>query len=1051
MKKAILFLLIFIAYSTSAKQMEWNDPAINALNRADMHTNYFAYNPADMVAMGKESSINFKSLNGNWRFNWVRNAEERPTNFHLPNFNDSGWDNLQVPAIWELNGYGDPMYVNSGYQWRPHQMRYSTNIPTENNHVGSYRRVINIPAEWKGKDIFVHFGAVSSNIYLWVNGKFVGYSEDSKLEAEFELTKYLKQGDNLIAFQVFRWCDGTLFEDQDFFRFSGVARDCYLYARNKSRISDIRITPKLDAQYRDASLDIKLELEGKGVVELTLTDSEGKVVAKKKTTQSTSLDVTNPTKWSAECPNLYTLTAKMGNEIIPIQVGFRKIEIKNAQVLVNGAPVLFKGANRHEIDPNGGYVVSRERMGQDIKLMKQLNINAVRTCHYPDANYWYELCDKYGIYVIAEANVETHGMSYWEHTLAKKPEFALAYLERNQRNVQRSFNHPSIIFWSLGNEAGMGDNFVACYDWIKNEDPSRICQYENATNFMRDDIRKGSMSVAEAFEKHKFEFSKTDIYAPMYASLRECELYLKNTPPKPLIQCEYAHAMGNSMGGFKEYWDVIRKYPEYQGGFIWDFVDQSIHWKGEKGVDIYAYGGDFNTYDPSDNNFCNNGIVSPDRKYNPHAYEVAYIHQNIWTTALDLTKGEIEIYNEYFFRDLSNFYMEWQLLSNGVVLQEGIENEVNVAPQQKRTISLGMNIKDICPKNEILLNIKYKLKSAETLLPAGYVLAYNQLEVKPYIFNELEIKNVNIVNNTITEPTIKSNPKQWRQANDIFHTIVVGENFQIDFLKSNGFISRIEVDGVNLLKNDSHIAPNFWRAPTDNDMGAKLNTKNAVWKNPTLKLLSMTDSLINGLAVIEAKYKILEVDTELKMTYTINNEGVILVTQKISANKDKEVPALLRYGMTLQMPKNFDEVEFYGRGPYENYADRKSSATIGLYKQSVTEQFYPYIRPQECGTKSDLRWWKVLNKSGIGLEFHSNAPFSASALNYSIESLDDGVEKNQRHSSEVSQVDHTAICVDKFQTGLAGINSWGAVALEQYQIPYKDYEFKLLIRPTSYR
>ena len=564
MKKQLLSCCLAALGLTTAIQAqnfnEWKDPEVNSVNRSAMHTNYFAYASADEAKAGsKEDSQNFMTLNGLWKFNWVRNADARPTNFYQTSFNDKGWDNIKVPAVWELNGYGDPIYVNVGYAWRNQFQNNPPLVPTENNHVGSYRKEIVLPADWKGKDIFAHFGSVTSNMYLWVNGRYVGYSEDSKLEAEFDLTNYLKPGKNLIAFQVFRWCDGSYLEDQDFFRYSGVGRDCYLYARDKKRIQDIRVTPDLDSQYKDGTLNIAIDMKGSGTVALDLTDAQGKSVAtadlKGSGKLNTTINVANPAKWTAETPNLYTLTATLKNgstvtEVIPVKVGFRKIELTGGQILVNGQPVLFKGADRHEMDPDGGYVVSLERMIQDIKVMKQLNINAVRTCHYPDDNRWYDLCDQYGLYVVAEANVESHGMGYGDKSLAKNPIYAKAHMERNQRNVQRGYNHPSIIFWSLGNEAGMGPNFEHCYTWIKNEDKTRAVQYEQAGTS---------------------EF--TDIFCPMYYDYNNCIKYCEGNIDKPLIQCEYAHAMGNSQGGFKEYWDITRKYPKYQGGFIWDFVD----------------------------------------------------------------------------------------------------------------------------------------------------------------------------------------------------------------------------------------------------------------------------------------------------------------------------------------------------------------------------------------------------------------------------------------------------------------------------------------------
>lgn len=1031
MKRQLLTCcLAMCSLATMAQHDEWKNPEINAVNRAPMHTNYFAYSSSEEAAKAdKENSSNFMTLNGIWKFNWVKNADARPTDFYRTDYNDKGWGQMKVPGVWEMNGYGDPIYVNVGYAWRSQYKNNPPYVPIENNHVGSYRKEIIIPAEWSEKEIFAHFGSVTSNMYLWVNGKYVGYSEDSKLEAEFNLTKYLKPGKNLIAFQVFRWCDGTYLEDQDFFRYSGVGRNCYLYSRNKKYIQDIRVTPDLDSNYTNGTLNVALNLNGSGTVELNLTDPAGKSVATAQVNgngqKSVVMDVSNPEKWTAETPNLYTLTATLKNgsntlEVIPVKVGFRKIELKGGQILVNGQPVLFKGVDRHEMDPDGGYVVSRERMLQDILRMKQLNINAVRTCHYPDDNLWYDLCDQYGIYVVAEANIESHGMGYGKETLAKNPSYKKAHMERNQRNVQRGYNHPSIIFWSLGNEAGYGPNFEQCYTWIKNEDKTRAVQYEQAgTN----------------------EF--TDIFCPMYYDYDACKKYSEGNIDKPLIQCEYAHAMGNSQGGFKEYWDLIRKYPKYQGGFIWDFVDQSNHWKNKDGIDIYGYGGDFNKYDASDNNFNDNGLISPDRRPNPHAHEVGYFYQSIWTTPGDLSKGEIKVYNENFFRDLSAYYMEWQLLANGEVMQTGVVQDLNVAPQQTATLKLNLNTEKVCPCKELLLNVTYKLKAAETLMPAGSTVAYDQLTIRPYTAKALELKNQKASNLDIVVPVIKDN--------DHNYLIVEGENFIIEFNKHNGYLSRYEADGMQLLNPGAQLTPNFWRAPTDNDYGAGLQHRYAVWKNPGLKLTSLKQSIENEQAIVQAEYEMKAVKGKLFLTYVINNEGAVKVTQKMEAGKEEKVSDMFRFGMQMQMPENFNEVEYYGRGPVENYADRNHSTLIGKYRQTVAEQFYPYIRPQETGTKTDLRWWRVLNISGNGLQFVGDAPFCASALNYSIESLDDGVQKDQRHSPEVAKAPFTNLCIDKVQMGLGCVNSWGTLPLEKYRVPYQDYEFSFILTPVRHK
>lgn len=1027
-RKVLICALASVGLTAFAQQPEWQDPNVNAINRAAMHTNYFAYESEQAALKGcRLASDNYMTLNGTWKFNWVQNADQRPTDFYKVDFNDKGWDNIRVPGVWELNGYGDPIYVNVGYPWRSQYKNNPPYVPTVNNHVGTYRKEIELPADWKGRQIMAHFGSVTSNMYLWVNGKFVGYSEDSKLEAEFDLTKYLRPGKNIIAFQVFRWCDGTYLEDQDFFRYSGVGRDCYLYTRTANHIEDIRITPDLDAQYKDGTLQIDIQMKGKGTVDLKLLDKEGKEVTtaqvKGSGKQTASMTVSNPAKWTAETPNLYTLVANLQEngkiiESIPVKVGFRKIELKNGQILVNGQAVLFKGADRHEMDPDKGYVVSRERMIQDIKRMKELNINAVRTCHYPDNNLWYDLCDEYGIYVVAEANIESHGMGYGDETLAKNPLFAKAHLERNQRNVQRGYNHPSIIFWSLGNEAGFGPNFEACYKWIKAEDKTRAVQYEQAgTN------------------------EYTDIFCPMYYSYESCENYSKGNIDKPLIQCEYAHAMGNSQGGFKEYWDLVRKYPKYQGGFIWDFVDQSARWYTKDGKEFYGYGGDFNRYDASDNNFQNNGLISPDRVPNPHAHEVGYIYQNIWVKPVDLQKGEISIYNENFFRDLSDFYAEWQLLANGEVLQSGIINDLKVGPQQTVNQKLNYTLDNICPCKEVLLNVAFKLKNTETLLPAGFAVAQQQLSVREYKAPENLLTEKKIAHDYTPTPVVEDN--------DSYYLIVKGENFHIDFERRSGYLSLYDVNGLSILDEGAQLTPNFWRAPTDNDMGAGLQKKYLAWKNPEIKLTSLEHATENGLVVVTAKYDMPTVSAKLTLTYRINKEGAIEVTQSMTTDKNAKVSNMFRFGMRAALNKNLSNIQYYGRGPIENYSDRNNSTNIGKYAQTVDEQFYSYIRPQETGTKTDIRWWNQTNKGGNGIQLVGKTPFSASALHYTMESLDDGLEKDQRHSELVPQTDCVNFCIDKVQMGLGCVNSWGALPLDKYMVPYQDYEFTFVIKPIQ--
>ena len=1029
MKKNILTCYLLLVCTTLSSQTfnEWKDPVVNEVNRSPMHTSYFAYQNDHSALKGcKEASQNFMSLNGIWKFLWVKDADKRPMNFYKISYDDKSWDNMQVPGLWALNGYGDPVYVNYGYPWRNQFAGEPPAIPVADNQVGSYRKEIIIPADWKGKEIFAHFGAVSSNMYLWVNGQFVGYSEDSKLEAEFNLSRYLKPGKNLIAFQVFRWCDGSYLEDQDFLRLAGVGRDCYLYVRNKKYIQDIRVTPDLDAQYLNATLHVAMNLKGGGTVDLKLLDPLGKEIVAtsvKGTGQiQTRMEVANPGKWSAENPILYTLIATLKDkgdvvEVIPVNVGFRKIELKNAQILVNGQPVLFKGVNRHEMDPDNGYYLSPQRMIQDIKIMKAFNINAVRTSHYPNDNLWYDLCDRYGLYVVAEANVESHGIG-GHKTLARNPLFAKAHLERNQRNVQRSYNHPSIIFWSLGNEAGFGANFEACYTWIKNEDKTRAVQYEQA-------------------KINEF----TDIFCPMYQDYEGNREYCEGDIDKPLIQCEYTHAMGNSLGGFKEYWDLIRKYPKYQGGFIWDFVDQSLRWKNKEGVSFYAYGGDWNPYDASDNNFMDNGLINPDRQPNPHMYEVGYFYQSIWVTPVDLPNGAINVYNENFFRNLDDYYLEWELQADGEIVRKGMVGKLNVAPQQTATVQLGYTMDDICQDKELLLNIMFKLKKAESLLPAGHVVAKKQLTILPYKTPDLAISNMPNSNIKVCAPTVIEN--------DVNYLIVEGEHFRLDFDKHDGYLCKYEINGRQLLNEGSKLTPNFWRAPTDNDLGAGLQKKYAAWKNTGIYLNELEQKVENDLVIVNSEYTMEAVKAKLYLTYTINNCGAVKITQKMTVDQSATVSDLFRFGMQVQICEELEQVSYYGRGPIENYSDRNNSTWLGKYRQTVSDQFYSYIRPQENGTRTDIRWWKLMDKGGNGLKLIADAPCSVSALHYSIEVLDDGERKEQRHSEFLPCVDYINLCIDKVQMGVGGVNSWGALPLKDYRLPYQDYEFSFLLQPVT--
>ena len=1023
---------------------EWHDLQVNTLNRMPMHTNFFPFKNYEEAKMGDpKRSENYLSLHGDWKFNWVENADQRPTRFYETDFNDTAWGNMPVPGNWELHGYGDPVYLNVGFAWRGHFKNNPPQVPVKDNHVGSYRRTITLPAAWKGKQVIAHFGSVTSNIYLWVNGRFVGYSEDSKVAPEFDLTPYLKEGDNLIAFQCFRWCDGSYCEDQDFWRLSGLARDTYLYARDKKTYQeDLRITPDLTDNYTNGTLTIDAKTQNGTALIHQLLDAEGNLVTSTHATGGkTQLKVPNVHKWTAETPYLYTLRTivvdsrvKKGQQpkkadedayvaVTNQKVGFRKVEIRNAQLLVNGQPVLIKGADRHEIDPDGGYVVSRERMVQDIRIMKQLNINAVRTSHYPNDPMWYDLCDEYGIYVVAEANQESHGFQYGDDAPSKKPMFALQILQRNQNNVQTYFNHPSIITWSLGNETADGPNFAAAYKWIKQYDPSRPVQWE-----------RGGV-----------DGPSTDIACPMYRTHQWCEDYARDdSKTRPLIQCEYNHTMGNSSGGFKEYWDLVRKYPKFQGGFIWDFVDQGLRAKDKNGVEIYKYGGDYNDYDPSDNNFNCNGIVSPDRVPNPHAYEIAYWHQNIWAEPVDLKAGKISVYNENFFRNLDNYKLVWTVLKNGKAVQTGEVEQLDVQPQQRCEIALPIKTDSLCPHAELLLNVDFVLKTAEPLLDAGTRVAYNQFEMQQGACFR-KVPNTPAVD--------KDTRLSLRNKSGESQVVVSNNHFTVAFNRVSGLLATYNVDGKSMLGQGGTLKPNFWRAVTDNDMGAGVQKSNRIWREPKLQLVAFNSALDkkNNKADVHVEYDMPEVGAQLTLTYSVMADGSMRVTQQMTPKTADERPFLLRYGMVMQLPYDMQVSEFYGRGPIENYADRKLSQNVGIYKQTADEQFYPYIRPQETGTKCDIRWWKQTNDKGFGFRIVSPELFSASALHYSIADLDEGLEKAQRHSPQVPKSKYTELCIDLGQTGVGGVNSWSkeAIALPPYRLPYKQYTFTFTLVPQK--
>ena len=1022
-----LAMLSMSSGALAQSESRWQNVNINQQNREPRRANFFAFENLEKAqSFDKKKSANYLSMEGMWKFNFVKDHNKRPANFFALKYDDSQWKDFPVPGLFELNGYGDATYKNIGYAWATQFDPNPPYISELNNYTGSYRRTFELPKNWKGKDVYFHVGSATSNLTLWVNGKYVGYSEDSKVAAEFNISKYLKPGKNLIAMQVMRWCDGSYFEDQDFWRFTGIAREVYLYARPKLHAADIRLNAALENNYQDGVLNYKVSLKGgKTDVAFTLCDKDGKQIAQATGAQGV-IKVPKVNAWTAETPYLYkayiTLKNKQGAaEVIPQKVGFRNVEIKNAQLLVNGQPVLVKGADRHEMDPDGGYVVSLERMIQDIKIMKQLNINAVRTSHYPCDPRWYDLCDEYGIYITAEANLESHGMGYEEKSLAKFPEYIVPHIERNEGNVKPLINHPSVIVWSLGNECGYGVNFEKAYDWVKACDKTRPAQYE-----------RGGYD------------SKTDIYCPMYIGYEESESYCKSNGTKPYIQCEYAHAMGNSEGGFKEYWDLIRKYPKYQGGYIWDFVDQGLRDKSPvTGKEIFTYGGDYGRYPGSDYNFNCNGIIAPNRRLNPHAYEIQYVLQNVWIKDFDAENGSFNVYNENFFKNIDDLSLTATLFANGVKLTTiAIPDTKGIAPQATKLVK-SEALKSAIEKaeaehatEEITINFAFASDGSQPLVDKGQVMARQQIVLNGYEFDKVDA------------PANTGSKIEVEETNS--YVKVSAERMSVTIGKKTGMIDYLDVDGEPMLKFRESMTPEFWRAPTDNDYGASLQKKMRVWKNPQMNLKSFDKSESKDSVVLTANFEMPEVKAELMLRYRINAAGEVAVTEKMTTDKEAKVADLFRYGMQLQMPASFSKLEYYGRGPEENYIDRHSSSFIGKYEANVKDEYYPYVRPQESGNHTDIRYFSIFNPTtGKGITFEGYAPMECSAIPYLVEDLDAGIEKEHawgQHSGDLVEKGLVQLHIQQRQFGLGCIDSWGSSPMEKYRMHYQDRCFSFVIK-----
>lgn len=1045
---ASCIFFVFSTYCVTAQSLpiELQTPEIVSVNRMPMRAHAFAYENMSLAEKRiKENSKYFLSLNGYWKFHWVQDPMDRPQDFFNSNFDDSKWVNFPVPANWELNGYGLPIYVNQPYEFAGAKFRAGNlnppyDIPIHNNPVGSYRKKIVIPKDWDGHQIFIHLGAVKSAFYIWVNGKKVGYSEDSKLAAEFDITEYLIPGENLIALQVYRWSDASYLECQDMWRISGIEREVYLYATPKLDMRDFKVQSTLINNYRDGNLQIDVEVNSyktdvktfhskrdSFVVEVQLKDNLGKEIYKSSSEVQTVLGrykssvsfnqiIPNVKAWSAEMPHLYTLFLSLKNplghvlEVIPIRVGFRSIEIKGRDFLVNGKRVFFKGVNRHEHNPKTGHVLTKEDMLKDMEMMKKLNINAVRHSHYPPNSYWMELCDEFGMYVIDEANIESHGRGYsLEFTLANDKQWRIPHLERIKRMYERDKNHPCVVTWSLGNEAGNGVNMYEAYDWLKKKD-IRPVQYERSD----------------------FDYN-TDVICPQYPTPEWVAKWAESKDQRPLIMSEYAHIMGNSLGNFKDYWDAIESTPGAQGGYVWEWIDQSLD-TIKNGKRIMAYGGDFPLTGPvnedfSDNNFCVKGVVTAYRQLTPMAIELKKVHQFIKTSYMGT--NTIKVANTYFFRDISNVLLHWSLCEEGKIIETGTIHNLDIAPQHHTNIILPIKSK-IKEGKEYFINVSYCLKTDEPFLEKGYEIAAEQLlysgiprTITPAFAGEL-----------ITE------------INNESQFIVKGKNFSVVFNTQKGIIDAYVYKGMKLLYDGPQ--PSFYRAPTDNDIGAKLNQALRKWRNvyeqSAIKDVH-TERVGNNAYKVTFVKDILNGMAESLQTFIIHGNGVIKVSNYFDI-KHTDSKTLMRIGNDLSVNKRLNQIEWYGRGPWENYWDRKYASEVGVYKQTLATQYFPYARPQESGNKTDVRWIKLTDSKGNGLKIDfADSLLSVAALPYSLDALDPAPEKHQYHSGELEEQNDIYMHIDLLQLGVQGVNSWGAMPLKKYWITPGSYSYSYWITP----
>jgi len=1007
---------------------DWENPAVFQINREPARATFLPFaDKQSAIADIYENSPWFCSLNGNWKFQWSPTPDQRPKDFYKTDFNVVNWKEIQVPSNWELEGYGIPIYTNSTYPF-PRNPPY---IDHSDNPVGSYRRYIDLPASWNGRRVYLHFEGGTSAMYIWVNGQKVGYSENTKSPCEFDITKYVKPGKNLVAVEAYRWSDGSYLEDQDFWRISGIDRNVYLYSTQQVRIADFFAHPELDAAYKNGTLAVDVTLSNynksakSAEVEASLLDATGKEIFSQTLKIKTPADgkreatltsaVSSPNLWSSETPYLYTLVLTLKDEngkfieTVSSKIGFRKVELKDGQLLVNGKRIMVHGVNMHEHNPITGHYQDLATMMKDIRMMKQHNINAVRCSHYPQNTEWVKLCDKYGIYLVDEANIESHGMGYGKENMAFDPAWDGAHMARTVSLVERDKNSPAVILWSLGNECSNGDVFFKTYKWIKERDKSRLVQFEQA-----------------------HEKENTDVVCPMYPSIRYMKEYAaRENVKRPFIMCEYAHAMGNSSGNFKEYWDIIRGSKNMQGGFIWDWVDQGFEVTDEAGRKYWAYGGDMGSQNyTNDENFDHNGLVFPDRIPHPGLMEVKRFYQDIYFKAEHPETGLITVANEFHYTNLQNYEFNYEVLKNGEVIKTG-SFDLDLAPESEKEVKLALPEMPVADGVEYLLNVFATTRVGTEVIPQGHEVAREQFK----------LGGGNYFVKQSAAGTVKLTDEK-----DRFTMNAGGVSVSIN--KWSGLMDGYQFAGKWYFNQKP--TPNFWRAPTDNDFGNGMEHKCNIWRvagsNTSIKNIAAKEE--NGKVIVTADLYLKDVASNYQIVYTMSGDGELAVNVSYKAGAN-ELPEMPRFGMIMSLDKEFENFSYYGRGPWENYADRNNASLIGIYSSKVSDQYVPYTRPQENGYKTDLRWLTLTNNDGKGIRIEGLQPICASALQNWPEDFDPGLSKKYRHTNDITpNRDEVILSVDLAQRGVGGDNSWGAYPHEQYLLKAKEYKYGFLIKPV---